>query len=259
MASNENKAGVVAAGGSVKGNRKRNEDAYKICSDTGLFIVADGMGGHKGGDVASHLACDVFARIFFEELKASVDEGGGGGRIGAVEGVLRRSISATSRAVYQEAQKDPERLQNMGTTLVSLYVDYPWAYVAYVGDSRAYLRTAGRDFTCLTIDHNFANEMFAASGGREEESTFPGWENHNVITRSVGYGEEVLCDVMCRKLCGGERFLLCSDGLNGYVKEQVIEDIIQNTPHPEEAIRLCLDASEQAGGHDNTTVIVVDY
>jgi serine/threonine protein phosphatase PrpC len=217
--------------------RSNNEDAvYPPTSgagdDTSLFIVADGMGGHVAGEIASRIAVDT-----------AVDIVGGPGQ---------RVIGA-NHALLLEVAERPE-LAGMGTTMTLLEIIDDVARIAHVGDSRAYLLRNG-ELRQLTEDHTVAAEYVAA--GRltpEEAMTHP---QRNMITRALGLTQDLVVDEVEEPVQPGDRFLLCSDGVNGMLTDnQIAEQLRAGTP--EEAAWGLIEAANAAGGNDNISAVVVD-
>lgn len=219
--------------------RAQNEDAVHPPADLTtegpmIVAVADGMGGHAAGEVASA-----------EAIAAATAPG----ETSAVERVL-----AANERVLEAAASDPARA-GMGTTL-TLAILWPDGRleIGHVGDSRAYLWRNDR-LTQLTIDHTFVRELIAQ--GRlapEEAETHP---RRHMLTRTIGM-PDVRVDKLEIHLLAGDRVMLCSDGLTGFVPEDRIERILAHTPAPVDAVWSLVEAANAAGGYDNTTVAVVD-
>ncbi len=225
-------AGVATDIGRV---RERNEDSYLV--EPPLYAVADGMGGARGGAVASSLALDKVEELF---------------RSG--KGSLSELIRSANRAVFERSVTD-RRVSGMGTTLTAATVDDRGAHLGHVGDSRAYLLRAG-SLRQLTDDHTLVNRMVKAGEITPQEA---GVHPHrNVLTRSVGTEPEVEVDEEDVPLIDGDRLLLCSDGLTGMVIEPQIQAILETTPDPQEAADRLVKAANRAGGIDNITVVILD-
>ena len=225
-------AGVATDIGRV---RERNEDSFLV--EPPLYAVADGMGGHRGGGVASELALEKIEELF---------RGG--------KSSLAEMMHAANRAVFERSMAD-RKVMGMGTTLTAATVDDEGVHLAHVGDSRAYLLRAGA-FRQLTEDHTLVNRMVKAGEiTREEAEVHP---HRNVVTRSIGTEPEVEVDQDDVAVIDGDRFLLCSDGLTGTVNEPQIQAILETTPKPQEAADRLIKAANRAGGIDNITVVVLD-
>jgi protein phosphatase len=224
--------GVVTDIGQV---RERNEDSFLI--DPPLYAVADGMGGHRGGEVASELALETV------EALASAGEGG-----------LGDQVREANRAVFERSMTD-RAVSGMGTTLTAVTVDDEGAHLAHVGDSRAYLLRAGA-LRQLTEDHTLVNRMVKAGEiSAEEAEVHP---HRNVVTRALGTEPNVQVDEEDVPLLDGDRLLLCSDGLTNMVTTDQIQAILEANPSAQDAATRLVRAANRAGGVDNITVIVVD-
>ncbi len=249
----------LRAGGAtdVGAVRERNEDSLAVLP--GLYVVADGMGGHAAGDVASRIAIDVMAGLCGRGDLSAAD----------VAGAVRQANSAIVRAGTER----PDRA-GMGTTLTGVvvvrHVGDPGdasdggdaiapvghaAAVLNVGDSRVYRFADGR-LTQLTTDHNEVAELLAA--GRLSEREAARHPLRNVVTRSLGTDEAVEPDVTVVPLVPGERFLACSDGLPLELGDAEIAAVLASTPDPQDAAERLVEAAVAAGGHDNVTAVVLD-
>ena len=219
--------------------RKNNQDTFLIDETLGLFIVADGMGGHLGGEVASKLAAETTQQYCREHKQLSPRER------------LEKAINAASEKIYNEGQTH-EELKDMGTTIVALMAHENHAYIAQVGDSRVYLFSQGALWQ-VTEDHTVVQEEIRAGLISPDEV-----ENHefqHVITRSVGYQKDVSVDVYRRKLQPNDTFLLCSDGLSGLVKNKdILKELESNSL--ETGVRNLIGLANSNGGTDNITVVV---
>ncbi|MQB01141.1 MAG: Stp1/IreP family PP2C-type Ser/Thr phosphatase [Actinobacteria bacterium] len=217
--------------------REANEDAY-LARDP-LFVVADGMGGHVAGDIASATAIETIER----EWDGSADPD-----------ALSVMIKDANRSVYEKAEGDPE-LHGMGTTCTAILVDSDRAHVAHVGDSRAYLLRDG-ELTQVTEDHTVVGRMEREGKlTKEEAARHP---HRNVITRALGIEIDVDVDTWELELTEGDRLLICSDGLNGMVDDSDIRQILMQEADPNGAVHRLVDEANAAGGEDNITVILLD-
>lgn len=225
-------AGVATDIGRV---REANEDSYLV--EPPLYAVADGMGGHRGGEVASQLALETVETLFQE------------GR-----GTLAEQVQQANRAVFARSAEDRE-VTGMGTTLTAALIGANGVHVVHVGDSRAYLLRAGA-LRQLTEDHTLVNRMVKAGEiSAEEADVHP---HRNVLLRVLGTEPEVDLDEQDVGLLAGDRLLLCSDGLTGMVTEDQIQAILEAEPRPQEAAERLVRAANRAGGLDNITVVVLD-
>jgi protein phosphatase len=222
--------------------RSTNDDNYMASDDVGLWAVADGMGGHQGGDVASAIACEAVGRGFADHT---------------VDGLVE-AIEQANQAVYETAAGDPD-LTGMGTTMVALAVvdedgDEVLA-VANVGDSRVYRYSLG-ELEQLTDDHSLVADLVReGSLSPEEAAVHP---QRNIVTRALGVNDRVPVDILTVEPVAGDRFLLCSDGLFNEVPEPGIAAVLHRVDDPGEAAEELVHLAVDGGGRDNVTVVVVD-
>ena len=212
--------------------REKNEDSYLV--EEPLFAVADGMGGHKGGDVASQLALETI------EGEPAAD--------------LAQRLRDANAAVFERSQSD-RSVTGMGTTVTAVVVEGTSALFAHVGDSRAYLLRAG-DLRQLTDDHTLVARMVKTGEITEAEAEVH--PHRSVLTRALGTEPDVIVDEFDVALTDGDRLLLCSDGLTGMVTEEQIVAILSAAPDPQDAANRLVRAANRAGGVDNITVVVID-
>jgi PPM family protein phosphatase len=217
--------------------RPDNEDAYVAVPP--LFAVADGLGGHRAGEVASKLA--------IETLTAHAPET-------ADEVALGQAVQAANEAVVSSASDSTGRT-GMGTTLTAVVIEGTSIAIAHVGDSRAYLLTAD-GLSQLTEDHSMVGDLVRAGQLSPSEARFH--PNRNVITRALGTDPEMHADEMRVEASPGDRLLLCTDGLHGVVPEREIAEILITAETPAAAARALVDAALGLGGPDNVTAVVVD-
>lgn len=218
--------------------RANNQDAPIVSEKLHLYGVADGMGGHKGGEVASASARDGLIR----ELE---------GKTPSVS-TISAAIEAVNRQIYHQQEHD-EALTGMGTTLSVLWMSDNFVYIGHVGDSRVYLLRDG-EFKQMTLDHSLVEQLVREGVLTEEEA-----QNHpmrNIITRAVGTDEGVEVDVVVEERRKGDLWLACSDGLHGLVDDQKMRDTLRQYP-PERAADVLLKAALDAGGRDNVTLVIV--
>ena len=220
--------------GLVRGN---NEDAFLVDAAHQLYAVADGIGGHRGGEVASRTA--------IEALRAAVAAGR----------PVNEAITRANTAVLERAAGDAE-LTGMGTTMTALVVaGAQQVLVGHVGDSRAYLLHEGV-LRRITDDHSLVEELV-----REGRLTPEQAESHpqrNLVTRALGTDAEVEVDLYTIEVMVGDRVVICSDGLTTMVRERDIERLARSEPDAQRAAELLVDAANRAGGEDNTSVVIVD-
>ena len=234
--------------------RQTNQDTFVVDNDLGLWIVADGMGGHAGGETASQLAVKAVtdhlasAAISFPDFHNQIDQ---------VEGLLRSAVAAADSLIRATADTTPD-LKGMGTTIViGLFCPgaEPSIALAHIGDSRAYL-IRDRCINALTTDHSFVQRL--VSEGRishDEARTHP---QQNVLLRALGVEDRLPPDVTIHSLHPHDIVMLCTDGLTKMLEEQDILDyVLTFQQSPEEMCRQLIGAANARGGKDNTTVIVI--
>ncbi len=226
---------VAAAATDIGQVREGNEDAYLLLDP--LYAVADGMGGHRGGEVASNLALETVQRLFEAD-----------------EGSLTEQVELANRAVFERSQADRE-VSGMGTTLTAALVEGNRARLAHVGDSRAYLLRDGV-LTLLTEDHTLVHRMVQEGEITESEAeTHP---HRSILTRALGVEGALQVDEAFVELREGDRLLLCTDGLTAMVSDDRIRGVLSETPDPREAAEHLVLAANGAGGIDNITVVILD-
>jgi serine/threonine protein phosphatase PrpC len=235
--------------------RSHNEDSLKVYRDENLFIVADGMGGHASGEVASQLSVETLTEFFRataedEEITwpYKLDKGRRYAENRVVTG-----IKLSNRRIFESATRDA-KLKGMGTTIVVTYFTDEHCYVGHVGDSRVYRYRKGV-LVQLTEDHSLLNDYIKMRQLTPEEiEAFP---HKNVIVRALGMKETVQVDVMHEPPIAGDVYLLCSDGLSGMVTDPEIAEILSGDGSLDEKCDQLIDTANAAGGTDNTTVILV--
>ena len=216
--------------------REGNEDSY--LTEGPLFAVADGMGGHRGGEVASQLAVETLEKLFKE---------------GA--GDLPDQVQEANRVVFERSVLD-RKVAGMGTTLTAALVEGDRVRLAHVGDSRAYLLRDGT-LRLLTEDHTLVHRMVSEGEiSKEEAETHP---QRSVLTRALGVDTVVDVDDDSLQVRPGDRLLLCTDGLTSMVSEDEIEEVLRTVPDPQEAAQRLVQRANEAGGVDNTTVVILDF
>ena len=225
---------VVGARTDVGRVRSGNEDSFMVHEP--LFAVADGMGGHQGGEVASNLALETLQ-------KASGPDD------------LADTVREANRAVYEKAAGNP-RLAGMGTTLTAVIVETEQAFrLAHIGDSRLYLLRDGK-LDRITTDHTVVERLVGE--GRLTPAEAEIHPQRNILTRALGVDAEVEVDEERVDVRVGDRLLLCSDGLTGMVEDEEIHRILAEQGDPQAAADLLVEAANTAGGQDNITAVVID-
>ncbi len=231
---------------SDKGSKRdSNQDSYLVNESLGLFVVADGMGGHSGGEVASSLAVQTL-ETEIKVLKTSNLP---------VKELIQKVYERASIRIFDKAAIESPELMGMGTTMVSCYIDNGRIYIGNVGDSRCYLFDKSNLWQ-LTEDHSLLNEQIRSGILKPENAA--NFTGRNVITRSVGYERVVHPDVIEREIKPGETYLLCSDGLSGLVPDSKILDCFKTKSLNETALAL-VNLALAHGGDDNVTVLVLHF
>ena len=232
-------AGILSAFRTDVGKvRANNQDAPIVSEKLRLYGVADGMGGHKGGEVASTSARDDLLR----ELEGKTPS------VAALSG----AIEEVNRQIYHQQEHD-DALTGLGTTLSVLWMSDNFVYIGHVGDSRVYLLRDG-EFKQMTLDHSLVEQLVREGVLTEEEA-----QNHpmrNIITRAIGTDESVEVDVVVEERRKGDLWLACSDGLHGLVDDRQMRDALRQYA-PEKAADVLLKAALDAGGRDNVTLVIV--
>ena len=216
--------------------REGNDDSYLVVEP--LYAVADGMGGHRGGEVASRLALETVQGMFERR-----------------EGSLAEQVAEANRAVFDRSQSD-RKVSGMGTTLTAAQLDGNRVHLVHVGDSRAYLLRGG-ELTQITEDHTLVHRMVVEGEISEEEAeTHP---HRSIVTRAIGVDRSIQVDERDLEVAPGDRLLLCTDGLTGMISEGQIREILLETPDPQVAVDELVKGANRAGGIDNITAVILDF
>ncbi|MCX7568426.1 Stp1/IreP family PP2C-type Ser/Thr phosphatase [Tumebacillus sp. DT12] len=226
--------------------RQLNEDGYAIEADLrpfGVAVVADGMGGHLAGEVASSLAVETFVG----HIKAA------GATDADPSDELMEGMQRANRVVYERSSSS-DGLSGMGTTLVATLFDESQVFLGHIGDSRGYLYQAGM-LRQLTDDHTLVNELFKNGQITAEEASHH--PQRNIVTRAVGTDEKVQADLMRLQWSKGDILLLCSDGLTNMVKQDQLAEILAADLPLATKVDTLIDKALAAGGYDNITVVAV--
>lgn len=231
--------------------RKTNQDSICLLPDYHFYAVADGMGGHSGGDIASQMSVKLFPEFFSKNKnKLPIPE------------ILDEAVKHINKSIFNFGQKNVE-LRGMGTTISCILLDDKYLNIANIGDSRVYLINQGRLFQ-LSRDHSLVQEKLNLGiYDREEAKQDP---QKNVLIRTVGFEPEVEVDVYKYKISKNDMFLICSDGLHGKVSDADIINIVNNKiPDPahatdenlSDAVSNLINQANINGGQDNISVIIV--
>ena len=220
--------------------RSLNEDAY--IADGKLFAVADGMGGHRAGEVASSLALEALAFALSKRAKDTLEE------------QLEEAVQRANKTVHDKAVRDLDR-RGMGTTLTVAVPKSGKLYIGHVGDSRLYRMRDGK-LIQLTRDHSLVAQMVESGHLKPEEAEIH--PQRSVITRAVGGDNDIKVDIIVEEMLAGDKFLLCTDGLNTMLSDEDITEVLRDKKDLEEACRELVAWANDKGGNDNITVIMFE-
>lgn len=235
--------------------RSRNEDSLALLPDRGVAVVADGMGGHPGGDVASRIAAETASRVLKDALRPGLD----------AQEVMLRSVLEAHEAIRTEGEREPT-LDGMGTTITAFAVDpvSDMFVLGHVGDSRAYLFRAGT-LTQLTKDDTWVQERIDAQQLTPEQARRHPFSH--LLTQCLGLEDTPVPHITQGVVEIGDVYLLCTDGLVGLVEDRTLEEILgrelgangagADAAHREPVVRALVDAANDAGGYDNITAVLV--
>ena len=221
--------------------RKRNEDAYLIDTDRSLFLVCDGMGGHRGGDIASSLATETVNK----ELKYH--------DLSDLPGALKKAVETANRTIW-EAGKSDEELNEMGTTITASVLCEEQLTIAHVGDSSLLIIRAN-EVIKPTCDHTLAEQMLKDGLINKDDDRYKSF--HHVLTRALGVDKQVDVDMHQIEVQTGDWILLCTDGLSNMIDQQETFILLKEQHEPQEACQQLLDLALARGGHDNITIVLI--
>jgi len=241
--------GILASGGTDIGRiRRSNEDSYGIYPDLDLYVVADGMGGHVAGEVASRLAVEAIRSFSAATLKSDSSL--------SSSQRLVQAIQQANEHIIRTSHED-RRLVGMGTTVVTVLIDKDTAHVAHAGDSRVYL-LRNQEIKQLTRDHSLLNEYLQRGLLTLEKSE--GYPYKHIITRALGSHPSVEVDLQTIDLQPGDCFLLCTDGLtNMLVQEDIRTILITMDNDLEKGCHRLIDLANAKGGEDNITAVLIRW
>jgi PPM family protein phosphatase len=232
---------VIFHGASDRGRKRPiNEDAFVVAEDAGFCILCDGMGGHSSGEVASHMAVDILARLLRQPRPPAT----------SAEDLLTLWLRSANAAIYERGSADPDAQhgRNMGTTVALLWIVDGAALVVHVGDSRVYRYREGL-IEPLTRDHSITAPDVnpAARAGRKRK----------YVTRALGTKPDVMPEVFRTEIRLGDRFVLCSDGLTDLVRDEEIAEAVRDREGELQHVpRALINLANERGGRDNVTVVV---
>jgi protein phosphatase len=230
--------------------RDHNEDTFHVSEDGRLLVVADGMGGHEAGEVASTMAVETVVEFFGPKLQQATDSSAE-----SIEPLLVEAFMTAHRKVLETA-RSREGCRGMGTTLILACVHGDRLYTCHVGDVRCYVRTVDR-FEQITQDHSLVGALVQAGELTSEEARVH--PRKNEILQAVGLSNGIVPEVSSRTLGNGDRVLLCSDGLWEALSDEEICSIVDwDGSMRQRAIQL-VDRANEAGGHDNITVVLYEH
>ena len=240
---------ITSAGNTNIGRkRKVNQDSFLMEQKSRFFVVADGMGGHAGGETASKLTVETVIQSILSDKASKLGS--------APEDMVMGAVHRANTAVFSTAEKD-KALTGMGTTVVTMYFTADKLYVGHVGDSRVYMARKNQLWQ-LTKDHSLVNEKLKAGVITRDQMKKD--KSRNVITRSVGFESSVLVDVYQKEIAPGELYFACSDGLSGMVEDREMLEIIDqlgwDTDNLNPLVDKLIEMACAHGGDDNVTVVV---
>jgi PPM family protein phosphatase len=234
--------------------RKNNEDAVAISPLHGLAILADGMGGHNAGEVASAIAVDVIRQALEQHLPEMASEAAPSAQAPTLQQLMLEAIERANAAIIQAAQNEPQ-YRGMGTTLVLALLQPGRITIAHVGDSRAY-RFRRNQLAQLTRDHSLLQEQMDAGLLNPESARLS--RNKNILTRAVGIDYLFKVEMHEHQTEPGDLYLLCSDGLSDMLTDSEIRDILMRLgASPDLASAVLINSANGNGGHDNVSVILI--
>ncbi len=230
--------------------RENNQDAYYASRDVSfpLYIVADGMGGHKAGEVASIMARSIIEGNFLNAKEKLLNED-------TIVRLIKKSIEEANTKIYLKSLEN-EKYKGMGTTITLAYVFENKVYIGHVGDSRAYL-VRDKDIFQITEDHSFVNELLKTGSITKEEA-----KNHpkrNMITRAVGSRSIIEMDLIIKEYYKDDILFLCSDGLSNMLKEFEIKDVFIKEEDIQKACETLATMANNRGGYDNITIVAIKF
>lgn len=240
---------ILAFGHTDKGLvRQNNEDVWGEVAELGLFVLADGMGGHRAGEVAAREAVAVLCRLVRKALEQKETPS-----IQEMVYILERSIEQVNSAVYKLGRSD-DQLRGMGTTICCLQFHREGAIYAHVGDSRIY-RLRAKKLEQLTSDHSLLRELIDLGQINEDESSE--FLYKNIITKAIGTEPTVEPSIHVCDIADGDLFLMCTDGLSDLLTKDDMEAIINRAPTIRDAGKTLVACAKERGGYDNITIVIM--
>lgn len=239
--------------------REGNEDAFCSAEDLGLYIVADGMGGHRAGEVASRIAVDTIRESYKKWVKEKTSEedifGFPDASLSPMGNIIRSSIRLANRIIFELAT-DRKEYEGMGTTIVVLLITTELIIAANVGDSRLYLIRDGT-IERLSKDHTIVSEQIELGIMTEEDAVSSPMKH--ILTRTLGSSKDVDTEVFEIEPSEHDRFILCTDGITDLIKDEEILSMTEEEESPESLCHQLIETVLDRGAHDNATVISVFF
>ncbi|MGF7057280.1 Stp1/IreP family PP2C-type Ser/Thr phosphatase [Brassicibacter mesophilus] len=229
--------------------REINQDSYFYCENDQLpiFVVADGMGGHNAGEIASNLAIQIIKEAYNRDKEKIIL------KTLELPRFINEALKEANKRVFNESKKQ-ECYQGMGTTITMGFIYEREIFIGHIGDSRAYL-LRNEELLQLTQDHSLVAELVRNGSISQEEA-----RNHpqkNIITRALGTDSNVNIDIVSRELEDKDTIILCTDGLTNMVSENRIREILLNCESLEDGCNTLIDTANALGGFDNSTVVII--
>lgn len=242
--------GVKTSKGKI---REINQDSYYISDDENcpLFIIADGMGGHKAGEIASRMAVEIISSSFLDQIKGSSSEMDDDSIINAI----RNSIYKANDEIYRKSN-EVEEYSGMGTTVTMAYENNGKLFIGHVGDSRAYLLRDNQLWQ-MTKDHSLVEELIKNGSITREEARFH--PQKNIITRALGIDKEVEIDLIVKEKFKDDILILCTDGLTNMLNDDEIKELLISSDNMQKACDFMVQLSNEKGGLDNISVVAVKF
>jgi len=222
--------------------RQKNEDSYAVLPEQNLFAVADGMGGHQAGELASRLALKILSELV-ADLRPGED----------CRQQLVQAVQEANRRVYELSRRDADK-QGMGTTLTAVWIRDGVAHLAHIGDSRAYL-IRDSELQLLTNDHSLVGELLRQGSLTPSEAQFH--PSRHALTRALGVEAEVKVDSRSMSLNKNDLIFLCTDGLTNLVSDEEIKTVFAETGDLQEALAKLVQLCLERGAHDNITMLAI--
>jgi len=227
--------------------RKKNEDYFFVDENKGLYVIADGMGGHNGGELASRMAVEYVAENFIIAADNHVKKS-------ELDKLVKKIVQKSNEYVYQKSKENSE-LEGMGTTLTLAVLRNDRVHLYHVGDSRAYMISSG-EIKQLTTDHTLVEVLLKNGDITEEEA-----KNHpkkHIITRAIGSEELIIPDMYEYKIVEEDLLILCTDGVTNHIEEHEMLEIFRDKSL-DESCDTIIDLANERGGRDNITLIALKY